>query len=32
MGYLLPAQWVVGNATAKGLKVHLLNQSNFSHG
>lgn len=32
MGYLLPAQWVVGNASAKGLKVHLLNQSGFSHG
>lgn len=32
MGYLLPAQWVVGNASAKGLKVHLLNQSGYSHG
>ena len=32
MGYLLPAQWVVGNASAKGLKVHLLNQSGFGHG
>ena len=32
LGYLLPAQWVVGNASAKGLKVHLLNQSGFSHG
>ena len=32
LGYLLPAQWVVGNATAKGQKAHLLNQSGFSHG
>ena len=25
-------QWVIGNATQRGLKLHLLNQSNFSHG
>ena len=32
MGYLLPAQWVVGNASTKGLNAHLLNQSAYSHG
>ena len=32
MDYSLPVEWVVGNATADGLHVHFLNQSNFSHG
>eukprot|EP01048_Picozoa_sp_COSAG05_P019835 COSAG05_NODE_3215_length_2236_cov_1.485728_1_plen_412_part_00 len=32
MGYLQPALWVVGNATRKGWRVQLLNQSGFSHG
>ena len=31
-GYMLPVEWVVGNATAAGVHIHILNQTGFAHG
>lgn len=30
--YSQPVMWVIGNATAKGKRVHFLNQTGFTHG